>query len=364
VAGDLASFDAEEFREQLAKTLEVKNVSDIVLEVQSASVNIDALVVVPTYSEAQTATSILNEFVDDPDKGTGVLGFPLESVKPVQVETGCLICIPPSPSAPPPLAPPPPPDWPLISLALGLGIIGLCIIACVCWYYAIPKIISPKLRKKKEVEINADLVNAFIEGGQAQPAEDLDPELEMNPVAVENLKRAKQKEMEKKRRAAKAKKEAAKKGKGVAPALRRFSQSSGFIVAGAFAKLGITITGKPGEEQRRAEASRDPKKVDLRAIDLEIEKATEKLNKQEAEELAAANAARAAEQAGQPSTRPPPGKKKAGGALGKLGLSRNAGDEPSVGRIGIRRPRPGKEKATPRDLGSTSSSGATGPDFA
>ena len=315
MAGDLTSFDAGEFREQLAKTLEVKNVSDIVIEVQSASVNVDALVVVPTYSEAQTATSILNEFVDDPEKGTGLLGFPLESVKPVQVETGCLICIPPSPSAPPPLAPPPPPDWPLISLALGLGIIGLCIIACVCWYYAIPKIISPKLRKKKEVEINADLVNAFIEGGQAQPAEDLDPELEMNPVAVENLKRAKQKEMEKKRRAAKAKKEAAKKG--VVPKLRRSVQSSGFIVAGAFAKLGITITGKPGEEQRRAEASRDPKKIDLRAIDLEIEKATEKLKKQEAEELAAAEKAREAEAEKQAREAPSggaqlPGKKKAG----------------------------------------------------
>ena len=338
----MTSFDAGEFREQLAKTLEVKNVSDIVIEVQSASVNVDALVVVPTYSEAQTATSILNEFVDDPDKGTGVLGFPLESVKPVQVETGCLICIPPSPSAPPPLAPPPPPDWPLISLALGLGIIGLCIIACVCWYYAIPKIIAPKLRKKKTVEVTADAVNSMIEmgTGSAGHAEDLDPELEMNPVAVENLKRAKQKEMEKKRRAAKAKKEAAKKG--VVPKLRRSVQSSGFIVAGAFAKLGITIAAKPGGEANDsgAEASRDPKKIDLKSIDIEMAKRTEKLKKQEADELAAAEKAREAEAEKQAREAPsggaqPPGKKKAGkkkagGALGKLGLGGGCSDVSST----------------------------------
>ena len=77
----------------------------------------------------------------------------------------------------------------------------------MCWYYAIPKIIQPRLRKKKQKSITADTVDAFIEGGQAAPAEDLDPEIEMNPVAVENLKRQKQKEMERKRKAAKAKKE-------------------------------------------------------------------------------------------------------------------------------------------------------------
>ena len=48
---------------------------------------------------------------------------------------------------------------------------------------------------------------------------------------------------------------------------------SGFIVAGAFAKLGITIAAKPGGEANDsgAEASRDPKKIDLKLKGMDLD---------------------------------------------------------------------------------------------
>ena len=381
MAGDLTSFDAEAYKANLSYATGV-NASLIALEVTSASVKVDALIVTSSYSEAENVSSVLAPLEAEPQKGLALLGVPIEVASAVPILPGCLLCIPPSPSAPPPEAPPPPPDWPLISLALFLGIVGLIIVGCVCWCYAIPKIVKPKLRKKKQEDITADTVTAIIEGGTAQPAEDLDPDIEMNPVAVENLKRRQEKEKERKRKAAKKAKEARKeearrrsmadkggnKRTSQRPGLMGMASSSGFLVVGAFAKLGIVINGKGG---RPPPPKEDAKKVDLKTIDLEIEKEAKKAKEREEQELAEALRLRdpqfPATQPAAPSSSGSKGKNKAG-AMGKLGLGGGAAAPPPAARAVLKSSdkstnAQGKIKAAVveiemPDVGQTSSSGA------
>jgi hypothetical protein len=138
---------------------------------------------------------------------------------------------------------------------------GCCLLFCCCWCWALPRVVAPRLRRRKELVVTEGVINQFIEQGEARPAEDVDPEMAINPVAIANIEAKKKKALEDKRRKAKEKR-AREHG-----TLRRGNESSGsgFIVAGAWSKLGVTVT-----RRKSAEKPKVPEVKGLREIDIAI----------------------------------------------------------------------------------------------
>lgn len=150
---------------------------------------------------------------------------------------------------PPPLAPPPDPDYAAISVGLSLAAVALLVLFCLCWCYAPARLAHLRVRKKALYAASEAEIEDMILRGQAAPAEDMDPELEVNPIQAFNL--------EQEAVAAKAAKVAKAKQAKKAEQLRKQtlfkrnpSTASGFIVAGAFAKLGINISFKASKHAR------------------------------------------------------------------------------------------------------------------
>ena len=155
-----------------------------------------------------------------------------------------------------------------------------------------------KMRKKKKVEITVDTIMSFVESGSSKKAdmqEDLDPEMQINPIAVARIKAEKEKIMKKKMKEKKAKQEAAKK-KAAAKAAERAARAAAKGVrssqmkraaskdeisyftastdrstgAGAFAKLGVSVEEKAESRNSSRAPSRDA--INVADIDMELEK--------------------------------------------------------------------------------------------
>ena len=114
---------------------------------------------------------------------------------------------PDSPMIPPPAAPPPLPNYPAIVIPLILAVLLLTVCLIIWRWYAPKTLAALKLRKKEVQETTPEMVEGFIIGGssgskKAEKAEDLDPELMLNPIAVAKIKEEKRKKKEAVRAAA------------------------------------------------------------------------------------------------------------------------------------------------------------------
>ena len=168
--------------------------------------------------------------------------------------------------------------------------LAVCILFAFCWWWAPKRLAQIRLKNANLYVVNdADVADMIHRGrglGGAARAEDLDPDLEINPIQAHVMlaatERVKQKQAKAKAAAARAAK-AAKLAK-MPKMLGQGSSvhSSGFLEhheAGAFAKLGIHISFKKAKARKpdpHAAPSGAPKKdeVDLKAIDLRLEKQT------------------------------------------------------------------------------------------
>ena len=102
---------------------------------------------------------------------------------------------------PPPAAPPPLPNYPAIVIPLILAVLLLTVCLIIWRWYAPKTLAALKLRKKEVQETTPEMVEGFIIGGssgskKAEKAEDLDPELMLNPIAVAKIKEEKRKKKE------------------------------------------------------------------------------------------------------------------------------------------------------------------------
>jgi len=95
----------------------------------------------------------------------------------------------------PPTSPEPVPyDW--LPIALGAGALSLLLGGCMlCWCFTdLPKVLAPSLRKKEAT----NEIDGFLGGGGSDAPEDFDPELTLNPVLIDKLKKEKERNARKK----------------------------------------------------------------------------------------------------------------------------------------------------------------------
>jgi hypothetical protein len=129
-----------------------------------------------------------------------------------------------------------PEPFPWAFVFVPIVVVLLAVIGCwlIAWYTDLPKVIAPKLRKKKGEKSAAEVMSGFV-SHDAAPMEDHDPEIVMNPVLLAKMERG-------------------KSGKGS-------KKASGSGRVGALKHLGIVVDANPkGEEERARE--RQMKDVD------------------------------------------------------------------------------------------------------
>jgi len=158
-------------------------------------------------------------------------------------------------------------------------------------YTALPKIIAPKLRKRREVEVNAAVIDRMIELGPVEMAEDVDPDLAINPVAVEMLRqeKLKAKRKEEKERLKRAEQKAMR-GKEMAHAANAAAAAGGAPPAvgrkgNALRKLGLQMSNPMLRVRRRASSllggEEGPK--GLKQLDAHINKQAEAARRAQAQ---------------------------------------------------------------------------------
>ena len=106
-----------------------------------------------------------------------------------------------------------PPDY--LAITLGLSITaGLLVVLLLMWHCtALPSIVKPRLRRKKQPQdLDRIDINEMIEAGPVNPAEDLDPNLDLNPIQALRIEQKRKAEAKAKEVARKAAKEAARTG--------------------------------------------------------------------------------------------------------------------------------------------------------
>jgi len=210
---------------------------------------------------------------------------------------------PPAPPAPPPVlppsAPPPPPDYTLLFWILGGAIAGV-IVLVIFWMVTGPTTVKAlKLRKKEEIAITAETVDEFIAGSavarKADQQEDQDPDLDVNPIALQKLKdqrkAIRERELNaKQERAAKAKLEADNRaklaGKEKPKNVNYFTARTTDTGGGLLSKLGVTVT-----KVEKATVASTPRERELgiEDIDNELRKAGGVRKKMKEEEDAKVN---------------------------------------------------------------------------
>ena len=170
-------------------------------------------------------------------------------------------------------------------MALTISICVLCAMLAAYYFTALPRIMAPKLRKRQEQALDADDINAMIEMAPVQPAEDVDPDLTVNPVAVAMVQRekekARQKEEQARKKRAEEKAKLAAKTRGAEGAVPS-GETPPRRMGGAMNKLGISVApAVPGPSKE--EGGKD---VGLKAIDLHVAKKAETAKKKEEARLA------------------------------------------------------------------------------
>ena len=148
-----------------------------------------------------------------------------------------------------------------------------------------------RLRKKKKVEVTGETIMGFVEAGFVKGAdaqEDMDPDIMLNPIAVQRITAEKEKARRRKKKEREAKKKAneTKKAALTAERVARAAQAGkepaepkeeiNYFTAstdrdtggGAFAKLGISVDQKHGMQ-----AAKPSKEIlDISAIDAELDR--------------------------------------------------------------------------------------------
>ena len=155
-------------------------------------------------------------------------------------------------------------------MGLGIAALAFCCLFCACWYWAPATLAKIKMRKKPLYAATEAEIEKMIVGGKVAVAEDIDPDLILNPVQLHRFQ------------AEEARARALKNKPKAKPALKRNeSGSSGFIVAGAFAKLGINISFKAAKH-RPVTTTREVEVVDLKTIDAKLQQQRAELEQAEA----------------------------------------------------------------------------------
>jgi hypothetical protein len=182
----------------------------------------------------------------------------------------------------------------MISLTLGGSSVGLAFLIIAWRCTALPKIIAPRVRRKrKTVEITESIIEQAIQMAPANPTEDLDPDMVINPIQLRLIEERKKAKAEAKRKAHLAKLKAAKEAAGaggVVPAAAR----GGGGGRGSLSKLGINIVHAPPPPP--GGGSHPEKHIGIDQIDvhLRVEAAEQAKEREKAE---AEEAARTAEEA-------------------------------------------------------------------
>lgn len=158
---------------------------------------------------------------------------------------------------------------------------AVCCLFAFCWFWAPKRLEHIRVRRAALYVVSDEDVAAMIKrgrggtGGTAR-SEDLDPDLEINPIQGLVMLAAAERA---KADAAKAKLKAAKAAKAAklanVPKMLGHDSSSGFIEGpGAFAKLGIHISFKRGKKKDAAKepsSPTSPDQVNLQRIDQRLE---------------------------------------------------------------------------------------------
>jgi len=298
IGGDVGSFNQNTFQTNLAQLVQVTTQDVEMTNVAAASVIANTRLTMPDESAATTALSTLNGNTTDL---SSALGVNVESVSATLIFVTLFAPSPPPPSPPPPespsspppappgappfLPPTPPPNPPnYAAMIAGLAVAVVAVIALVCWWRCTgPKTLKAlKLRKKEVDPITADTVSEFIAGGaiarKADGLEDDDPDLDVNPIALQKLKDQRQKIRQKdlqakvdkqKQKELEASQRAAAKGRERPKDVKYFTATTNEDGGGAFARLGVTVDKV---ETKKVETKKE-KELGIAEIDVELAKA-------------------------------------------------------------------------------------------
>jgi len=166
----------------------------------------------------------------------------------------------------------------ILGVSISSGAILILIIAWRCTL--LPSILKPKVRRKKKEDLRNTDIQDVIEQGPVNPAEDLDPSLEVNPIQKHMIEQARKKAAKEKEDARKQKAAGGTGGGGTSP--RKGRRGS------ALTMLGIKISFRQDSKQDVTSTAANP---GIAEVDVQIRKEADLARQKEAQRAAAMHAA-------------------------------------------------------------------------